>query len=171
MLGRYNKATYKPLFEKAVYDSSYTVAGNALDALNNIDAEEANAIAEKLSTQPSRGNLAAAITEVFIKSGDETKFDLVEQRYDDMPTSQKKLDELPYFAGMLLRVKNTDQLKKGVDAIVKLRDSITGEQKEEIAKAINDNILKAIANRKDAAGLKDQADYIKSKIDTTKKGF
>ena len=33
MLGKYKKTEYKPFFMKAVNDSSYSVAGNALEAL------------------------------------------------------------------------------------------------------------------------------------------
>ncbi|HEX4851064.1 MAG TPA: M1 family aminopeptidase, partial [Puia sp.] len=164
LLGKYNKPTYKSLFLQAVNDSSYSVAGSALSALSALDPVEAADLAQKFISQPAKGNLLSAIIEISIKSGHYENFDVLAEGFDKMPFSQKKMDNLPYFAGMLLRIDNTPQVKKGVDAIVKFRDAISPEQKEELGNLINNSILKPIADRKEAAGHKDQADYIRSKI-------
>jgi aminopeptidase N len=65
---------------------------------------------------------------------------------------------------LLLKVQDTEQFKKGVDALVRFRDGIPPSQKEELSKLLNDNFLKPIGERKQAAGMKEQADYILSKI-------
>jgi len=171
LLGEYKNPIYKTLFEQSANDSSYSVSGSALNALFDLDQEEAHALVTKFVKQPAKGNLLSAIIQISITSGDMDNFDLVAEGFDKLPMSQKKMDNLPYFAAMLLRIENTDQLKKGIDAIVKFRDAVTGDQKEEISNLINDKMLKIIAERKDAAGLKDQANYIKSKLPDSKKGF
>jgi aminopeptidase N len=171
LLGQYGNPAYKTLFEKAVDDSSYSVSGNALLALNDLDSVEAFTLAQKLAKSPVKGNLLSAISEIFIKSGNDDHFDLIAEGFDNMPVSQKKMDELPYLVSMLMKVQRTDQLKKGVDAITKFRDAIPGDQHQEIAGLINDKILRVMAQRKNDEGLKDQADYIRSKLPDSKKGF
>jgi len=171
LLGQYGNPDNKPIFEKSVNDSSYWVAGNALIALSIQDSAEAYGLALKFAKGPARGNLLAAITEIFVKSGNQEHFDLIAEGFDNMPVSQKKMDELPYLVSMLMKVRQTDQLKKGVDAITRFRDAIPGEQHEEIAGLINDKILRVMADRKSEEGLQEQADYIKSKLPDAKKGF
>jgi aminopeptidase N len=171
LLSQYGNPAYKPIFEKALTDSSYSVAGSALTALGTLDSAGAYAAALKLSKEPAKGNLIAAISEIFVKSGNEEHFDLIADGFDNMPVSQKKMDELPFLVSMLMKVQKTDQLKKGVDAIARFRDAIPGEQHDEIAGLINDKILKVMAVRKDEEGLKEQADYIKSKLPEAGKGF
>ena len=171
LLGTYNKPEYKNLFLQAVNDSSYSVSGSALGALYSIDEETARTLAHKFVQQPAKGNLLSAIVEIYIRSGNTSDFDYLADGFDKMPLSQKKMDILPYFAAMILKVQNNDQAKKGIDAIVKFRDGIPAEQKEELSNLINKNILVPIAERKNASGLKEQADYIKSKLPGGKKGF
>jgi hypothetical protein len=78
---------------------------------------------------------------------------------------QAKFDDLPHFALNLMKIQNDDQVKRAVDAIIKFQKAIPADQKKEINGLINENILKPIADRKEAEGLKEQADYIRSKID------
>jgi len=164
LLGKYHKDGYKSLFLQAVNDSSYSVSGSALTALAEIDPEQAVTLAQKFAKQPAKGKLLSAIIELSIRSGDLSNFDLLAEEFDNLPMSQSKIDDLPYFAGMVFRIQNTDQFKKGIDAIVKLRESIPSEQKEELGKLINEKILKPIADNKRTQGLKEQADYIKTKL-------
>jgi aminopeptidase N len=171
LLGQYGDPQYKTIFQKSIHDSSYSVAGNALIALSILDSAEAMGLAQKLAKEPAKGNLLAAITEIFVRSGNQDHFDLIAEGFDNMPVSQKKMDELPYLVSMLMKVKRTDQLKKGVDAIARFRDAIPGEQHDEIAGLINDKILRVMADRKSEEGLTEQADYIKSKLPDAKKGF
>ena len=171
MLGEYDNPAYISIFRKGVTDSSYSVAGNSLVALSRLDSAEAYNLAQKFSREPAKGELLSAITEIFVRSGNDDHFDLIANGFDNMPVSQKKMDELPYLVSMLMRVQRTDQLKKGVDAIAKFRDAIPGDQHDEIAGLINDKIFRVMAARKSQEGLKDQADYILSKLPEAKKGF
>lgn len=168
-LGLYDKEVYKPLFVHATTDSSYSVAGNALMALSDIDSTGAFKLADKFAAQPAKGNLQSAIAAIFIQSGDLSHVDLVTDGFISMPVSQKKMDALPGFALLMLKTSRTDQVEKGVDAIVSFRDAIPGEQHDEIAQLINTNILKVLGERKEMEGLKDQAEYIKSKLPDAQK--
>ncbi len=170
-LAQYKKPEYKPLFEKAVNDSSYSVAGSALDALSMIDSTEAFNDAKKLSKYPAKGKLTNAIANVLIKYGDENDFDIITDNFSKMPVSQTKFRFLTTYSNLLAKVKNIDNLKRGVDEIVKFRDAIPSQARANTDPYINNNILKTLATKKDAAGMKDQADYIRSKIGDPKKGF
>ena len=149
---------------KKASDSSYSVAGNALTALSYLDEEKATQLANEFSKFPAKGDLRVAMSSLFIKSGDVSKFDFIIDGYDRMPMSQEKFDEFPEFAAMLLKIQDTEQFKKGVDALVRFRDAVPQAQKEELSKLLNDNFLKPIGQRKQDAGMKEQADYILSKI-------
>jgi aminopeptidase N len=159
MLGKYKKTDYKPLFLKAIYDSSYTVSGNALEALAKIDDAAAESAAVKLSGQPAKGVLKEAL----LAYTNENKFDSLATVFDNLPVNGSKFNMLPGFANFLGRVKNTANVEKGIDMIIKFRDAIPQQFRGNTDPFIND-ALKAIAEKKDAAGMKDQSDYIKSKI-------
>jgi aminopeptidase N len=170
-LGKFKKAKYKSLFEKAVNDSSYSVAGSALDALGMIDSTEAFNDAKKLSKYPAKGKLSGAIANALIKYGDENDFDIITDNFRKMPLSRAKLNFLQAYSNLLAKIKNTDKLKRGVDEIVKFRDAIPSQARVNTDPVINNTILKNLATKKDGEGLKDQADYIKSKMTEEKKGF
>jgi aminopeptidase N len=164
-LGKYKKNEYKPLFIKALNDSSYTISGNALKALSKIDDAAAEAEAKKLSLLPAKGTLK----EVLNGYVDESKFDSIATVFDKLPSlSNSKFNMLSSFGNFLGRVKNTNNLKRGIDMIVKFRDTIPQQFRGNTDPFIN-GILKEIAEKKTSAGLKEQADYIQSKIPASKR--
>ena len=163
LLGKYKKQEYKPLFMKAVYDSSYSVAGSALQALGLIDDAAAADIAKKLSGLPAKGTLK----DVLFAYTDESKFDSLASVFESLPFGNAKFNMLPGFANFLGRVKNTTNLKKGVDMIVKFRDTIPQQFRSNTDPYIND-ALKDIKEKKEAAGLTEQAEYIKTKLPADK---
>lgn len=170
ILGTYHNAAYKSIFAKAATDSSYTVAGNALEALSAVDSSAALTLAKKFVKEPAKGKLVAAVSAVLIKSGDASSFDLISDNFDKMPLSQEKfMFTLPY-ADLVSKVKNTAQVKRGVDLIVKLREAIPQAYRSQTDGVIN-NALTGIAKKKAGEGLQEQADYIKSKLPGTPKGF
>jgi aminopeptidase N len=171
LLGKYKNAQYKPIFDQALNDSSYTVAGRALIALSLIDSSGALDKAKSLAKGDARGELMASISNVLTKYGDESTFELVTENFSKMPASQAKFNFLPSYSNLLAKVTNTEKLKKGVDEIVKFRDAIPSGFRGDTDPYINNTILKGLANKKETAGLKDQVDYIQSKILEEKKGF
>jgi aminopeptidase N len=170
LLGQYNKAEYKPLFVKAINDSSYSIAGEALAALAVLDERAALTAAKTLSKQPMKGKLASSVSQVLIEGGTEEDFDVIAGNFDKLPVSDAKFEALQPFADYLGKVTNTDKLKKGVDMITTFRDAIPASYRNQTSPYINNVVLSGIAKKKTDAGLADQATYIKAKIED-KKGF
>ena len=159
VLGNYKKAEYKSLFMKSLTDSSYTVAGNALDALAKIDSVAAINKTKLLSAQQAKG----ALMDALIRHSSESSFDSIAAKFDKLPVGNAKFNMLEPFADFLGNIKNIDQLKNGVDMIVKFRDSIPQSFRVNTDPFIN-GVLNSIEEKNKKAGLTEQADYIKSKI-------
>jgi aminopeptidase N len=163
LLGSFENPAYKSLFRKQVTDSSYTVSGKALTALSAIDSSAAYALAKKFSNEPVKGELMTAISAVLIKFGDETSFDVISDNFDKMPSGGVKFQFIPSYANLLVKVSNPQKVEKGVDLIVKFRESVPQAYRNQTDGFIND-ALTGIAKKKQAAGLQEQADYIKAKL-------
>ncbi|MEI9808008.1 MAG: M1 family metallopeptidase [Bacteroidota bacterium] len=171
-LGQTKDPAYTALFKSAINDSSYTVSGNALEALSNIDSDAALSEIKRLAAMPSKGKLANAINAIIIKSGDESLFDIVLQKFEKAPFGQAKLNLMQNIGDMMVKTKNTETVKKGVDAIVKFRDAVPEAFKGQTDTLINGTLLKDLVTKKNEGGLKEQAEYIKSKLpEEDKKGF
>ena len=128
-----------------------------------MDEAQAYQLANEFAKYPAKGDLLAAMSAIFIKEGDETKFDMIIAGFDKMPLSQEKFEEFPEFAALLLKMNNTDQFKKAVDALVRFRESIPANQKAEISTLINNNFLKPIGQARRLLARKNKL-YILSKV-------
>jgi aminopeptidase N len=159
LLGRYKNSAYKSLFIKEIEDSSYTVAGSALEALALIDDAAAERLAKKLVALPAKGVLAAALYGYM----DESKFDSLTSAFESLPIGNIKYLKVAAYANFLGQVNNTGNLKKGVDIIVGFRDEIPIQYRGITDPVINGE-LKDLLGKKRTKGLTEQADYIKSKI-------
>jgi aminopeptidase N len=157
-LGGYGKEEYRELFAKNLNDSSYSVAGAALDGLMLIDSGSAIAHARKLSNTKTKGKLLESVTRVLMLSGDPGVFEQVTRTFDSLPFSQAKFNLVQPMIQMLIKVDNTEQFKKGVDLVVAFRDQIPPDYG--VTPYIN-NLLNAVAARKD---VKEHVDYVKEKI-------
>lgn len=170
-LGQLKDPSYASLFKSAVNDSSYSVSGNALRALFDVDSIAAVTDAKRLAPLPSKGSLSSAITTVIIASGDESSADMILSTFEKMPLSQAKFNQLQAIVSFLAKTKNMDIVKRGVNDIAEFRDAIPEAFKGQTDGPIN-GLLKDLGAKKMAAGLKDQADYVKSKLpEEDKKGF
>lgn len=163
LLGKYKDPKYKSLFIKAVGDSSYTVAGNALEALALIDEEAAESEAKKILNQPAKGVLREAL----YGYTDESKFDSLAASFAGIPVGNAKFNLVPAFATFLGGVKNTANLEKGVDLIVQFRNAIPEQYHANTDPLIYGSLQKLEA-KKQKLGLTDQAEYIKSKLPAVK---
>ena len=179
-LGEYKKPEYIPVFKSAANDSSYTVAGSALTALGKVDAGLATAVAKQLAGKPSKGLLKQAVMEEIVKSGDESMADKIIGDFAKLPMGQEKFQTLNTLSTYLSAIKNPEKVKWGVDEIVKFRDVVPANFRNQTDPFINGMVLKSLLTKKskDAtenagnAGLKELVDYIKSKLpDEDKKGF
>jgi aminopeptidase N len=97
---------------------------------------------------------------------------MVLEKFEQAPFGQAKFNMLQNVAEFLGKTKSPEMTKRGVDAIVKFRDAVPESFKDQTDPFINGVILKGLVNRKNEAGLKDQAEYIKTKLpEADKKGF
>jgi len=167
-LGEYGQEKYAPLFKAAIKDSSYTVAGNALQALNNVNQSAAYTEAKAFINTPMKGGLAEAVGIVLIQNGDEAAGDIILTNYESIPFGQKKLDGLEPVIAFLSQTKNLDAFKRGVNAIVKLKADIPEQYKSQINPAL-DMVLRNIQKAKTGAGQPEMAAYIESQF--SPKGF
>jgi aminopeptidase N len=163
-LGKYKKDTYKALFLKCLNDSSYSIAGSSLIALGAIDSTLALEKANALSSAGVKGSLEDAIIISLYKYAGENDFDALAERFDVLPFGNEKFMLLQPFAGFLKRVNNTANFRKGIDMIVRFRDSIPEIYRQQVEQYFNGMILPGIAASKESAGLKEQAEYVKTKI-------
>ena len=159
LLGTYKRAEYKPLFISASADSSYSVAGAALEALVKIDSAAAMNEIKKIADQPAKG----ALRNVLIRYADESKTASLTDEFNQLPFGTAKLQMVEPFAGFLGNVKNLENLKKGVDLIVKFRNDIP-QQYHRFSDPYLNAALAQLAEKKQAAGLTEQANYIKSQL-------
>jgi len=170
MLVSYQDARYKGIFASQVNDSSYAVAGAALEGLFELDSVAGLTAAKKMAAQPAKGKLVESITKVLVSSGDESGFDLLLREFNDMPPSQAKMNLLQPFAMMLVKANDIEKVKTAVDMIVKFRDEIPEEYG--ISPFIN-SLLQGIINKKQTAnpvpgGSDEQINYIKLKMNPKK---
>ena len=162
-LAKLNNDNYKDFFIKSTKDSSYSVAGAALEALGQIDGTKAFAIANELTKDTNKGRLLAAITSVIVKYGDESAFDFIVGKFETMPLSQAKFSAIGSLVEFLGKVTNLSNFKKGVDAVVKLREEIPPTSRQQTDAFIN-AALKGLADKKETAGAKEMAAYVRSKL-------
>jgi aminopeptidase N len=171
-LGEYGNPQYAAFFKSAINDSSYSVSGNAIEALYFIDPAAALSEVNRVKNQPARGNLAYIISALLIESGDESSADIILGNFERLPFSQNKMDLLPQIGAFLNKTRNADIFKRGIDAIVEFRDKMPGSYKGEIVPVINGMLLKGLATRKKQLGLTELANYVISKLPPEdKKGF
>lgn len=167
-LANLKNQSYKSFFKEATRDSSYTVAGAALEALTDLDSVEALQITKELSKEPAKGRLNEAISNVLITYGDEKAFKVVSESYEKMPLSFPKVQMSATYAAFAAKLTNMDEFKKAVDAIVEFRDLIPASAKAQTDPVIN-GALKELAQKKESAGATEMAAYVKSKLPADKK--
>jgi aminopeptidase N len=164
-LAEYRKAAYAPLFRQAINDSSYTVSGNALEALSKIDTAAAKTEAKRLSAIPSKGKLASVVKKL---SGSVDGNKLLTD-FEAMPLGQTKFNALDGLFEFLESTTSLELFKRGVDDILQLEKDIPEQFREQATAELNKG-LREIQKGKIADGKKEQADYIDSKL-PKEKGF
>jgi aminopeptidase N len=122
-LAKTSNTKYKSLYEKNIDDSSYSVAGAALEGLIGLDPSKGYELAKKYS-KDAKGDLGDVVNEIIIKEGTEADFDYIAKGFEEMPLSREKLDAVSTFAGYLEKVQNITNVKKGIDAITKFRNAV-----------------------------------------------
>jgi aminopeptidase N len=153
VLSKINKPIFTPLYEKWVYDSSYTVAGAALAALEIVDSAKAFTIAKQFSTQPLKKRLNAVVTTILTKYGDAEVFDFVANTYAKLNIqSSEKFEMTAPFAQLLIKTTDPIKFKKGIDLIVEFREAIPQGYRAQSDPYFNFKILGDIVKAKKQKG-------------------
>jgi aminopeptidase N len=168
LLGEFRNEKYEPLFVKGLTDSSYSIAGASLAALGKINDSLAVIYLPQLR-KDARGLLKQAIQQLDILTKTEADFDEVYNGYDKADL-QDKFPATFRFIPYLVKVNNPANFKKGVDAVIAMRDKY-GDLSKEFKDAINEG-LKDVATKKAAskdkaanpADVQKDIDYINSVI-------
>ena len=149
-------AKYLPLYQSAVNDSSYSVAGAALKGLIALDPGSAYTLAKKFSTD-AKGQLSNAVTDVLLSKGTEADFDFISKTYRDAPLSFEKVSMTNKYADYLSRLDNITNIKKGIDDIVGFRNAIP----EQFRSNVDAGFKTALGKISKAKG-KEVEEYVKS---------
>ncbi len=138
-------AQYLPLFTQLVSDSSYSVAGAALEGLTALQPEQSYVLAKQYSSD-AKGALGKVITEILLKKGTEADFDFISTLYKESPASQEKVAATNTFLAYLLKVNDVAEVKKGLDYIFQFRNLIPEQYRGFIDQSFKqdfDNLSKA----------------------------
>ena len=162
--GLYNE-DYLELFTSLTKDSSYTVSGAALDALEKLDSTAALSIATTASTQKIKKRLNTSVTAILAKYGDESIFDFIAKQFISLnDQSAEKFYMTVAFGQLLHKVNNPIQFKKGIDLIVNFRESIPKEYRSQSDPYFNTRVLAEILKAKKAKGQQDLVDIVTAVI-------
>ena len=152
-IGALNKEKYKNDFVNWSKDSSYTIAGAALEALDAIDSVNAYQIAQAASKAPIKKRLNTVVTKLLTKYGDESEFDFIANKYESLNNqSEEKFQMTQPFAALLMKTKNADKFKRGIDIIVAFRESIPGQYRTQTDPYFNGKVLGEILKAKKQKG-------------------
>jgi aminopeptidase N len=126
---------YQSLYEANLNDSSYSVAGAALEGLILLKPEQGFELAQKYRND-ARGDLATVVAIEIMKNGDLSDAEYLISKYSEMPLSMEKILSTPLFAEYLQKIPDLAHVKKGIDPILKFRNSIPEEYRTFIDPAI-----------------------------------
>jgi aminopeptidase N len=149
-------AKWLPVFQAAVNDSSYSVAGAGLKGLAALDPSNAVSIAKKY-TNDARGALGDEINRILISNGSEADFDFIGNYYNNSPLTMAKIGATEKFGNYLLKINDVVKIKAGIDYMMALRNSLPEQYRPYI-----DPTFKAFFDKISKAKGKEIEDYIKS---------
>ncbi len=113
---------YLNLFTTAVKDSSYSVAGAALEALTALDEATALKLLPEIK-KDMRGRLKTAAEKAEILTMTDADFDTMYHKYNTSGLMEK-FNGFGNFSFYVGRIKDTEKFKKGVDELIKFRDMV-----------------------------------------------
>ncbi|HET7115336.1 MAG TPA: HEAT repeat domain-containing protein, partial [Hanamia sp.] len=158
ILAKMNDTKYLPLFEKYVNDSSYSVAGAALEGLISLNPENALALANKYRND-ALGKLGDVVADIILQNATEEDFNFLFNHFKDEALSEEKIESAFKFENYLITFTNPDNVRKGVDEIMKFRAQLSQQDRSGL-----DPIFKEGFNRISAAqqanGNTELANYI-----------
>lgn len=167
VMNRQKNKAYLSFFEKSLKDSSYTVAGAALEALLNIDNDKAVSYIPELE-KDAKGRLLNSIKFVKILQKTGNDFEEVTKEFDNS-SIYEKASKLKDYILYLSKVDDVANFKKGIDKIVAFRNMIAPFAPQ-FKESVNDN-LKDLKRRRmnakidiNAYQIDQQTSYIDEKL-------
>jgi aminopeptidase N len=152
-LGALTKPSYKDQFMNWTKDSSYLVAGAALEALEKVDSATAIKIAITESKGIIKKRLNSAVTNILSKYGDENVFEFIAAKYESLSIqSEEKFYMTMPFADLLIKTSEETKFKKGIEMIVAFRDAIPEGYKSQTDPYFNVKVLGSILKAKKQKG-------------------
>ncbi len=152
-IGELRNQKYAALYKQWSQDSSYLVAGAALDALEKVDSLSAYQLAVPLSKTIIKKRLNTAVTKILSKYGDENVFEFVATKYEGLNIqSEDKFYMTMPFAQLLIKTTDEAKFKKGIELIVAFRDAIPAGYRNQTDPYFNFNILSTILKMKKQKG-------------------
>lgn len=153
-LGKLQDPQYASLFEGAVKDRSYAVAGSGLVALSALDTAKAYTLAKQLEND-SKGALTSGIAAVYTKKGNEADVAFFAKALEEAPAGQEKFNAAVQYLNVLSNIDNTATFNKGIGQIKAVADQI----KNNMVNNYLISLMQPIAKKKQekAAGAADNA--------------
>lgn len=155
-LGAGKDAKYMQFYETMIKDSSYSVAGAALEAIAGLDKEKALALARQTGIDV-KGNLAQVATKIIIEKGDEADYDYIANAFTNAPATFDKFRNTGQFVNYLAKLQDLAKIKDGIDRVMEFRNSIPASFREH-----TDPSFKNLFNKLSKAKGKEIEDYIDS---------
>lgn len=146
------------LFTKLADDSSYSVAGAALEGLVVLDPVNAYTLAKKYSND-ARGKLGTVVAQILLVRGTTEDFEAILNQYKNEPSGQDKILLSSLFANYLTKVSDANKVRSAVDIIFAYAKTIPAEYKSFIDPVFKTAFNKLAKAKKDE-GNKELADYI-----------
>ena len=168
LLGNLKDKKYINLFIAASKDSSYSVAGAALEALMMIDENGALKLLPELK-KDAKKRLKEAVEKVDLLAKTDADFEEMSKKFNALPPMEK-LSGFENFAYYIGRLNNTEIFKKGIDQMISFRNLVAP-----FGRGLKENINKAILDIKkiketsklatvNAANIDEQVNYIIEKL-------
>lgn len=147
---------YLPIYEAAVNDSSYTIAGSALNGIASIDPSSAYTAAKKYSMD-ARRDLRNAVTTILLQNGNDADYDYLALNFQNSAPTTDKITASRSFAIYLSKLQDDEKVKQGIDFIMEFRNGLSQINKDEF-----DPVFQQGLNEISKAKGKAIQDYIKA---------
>lgn len=167
-LSKLKDQQYAPLFEAALKDKSYAVAGAALAAFNTLTPDKAYDLAKKLEPE-AKGLLMTSIAAVYTKKADPADIAFFSKQFEKAGGQQSKFTAAIQYLAMLAKVEDNTAFTKGIDQVKGFADQLNNAMANNYFVNMMQPIVKkkqelAAAGGANAAEAKQQAEYVQKVI-------
>jgi aminopeptidase N len=145
-LANRKEAQYMKLFTTTLEDISYSVAGESLRGIymlnNNSGVHQARS-----HGADAKGILASQVLKILTEAKQPEDFTFIANAYDQMPLGDEKISTTVTFIRYMEKLDNVNQIKTGIDYVIKMRDQIPAIYKSYVDEFLKME-LKTLADKK-----------------------